>query len=73
MPPRRLRAADHTSGTATCDCRRTERLLAVIEDALQAVREAERLLPGDERLLEEELQLLDLQARIEERLALLVA
>ena len=56
-----------------CDCRRIERHLALVEDAIQAVREAQRLLPGDECLREEERLLLDLQARIEERLALLAA
>ncbi len=58
---------------ATCECRTTERHLALIEDAIEAVREAERLLPEDERLREEERLLLDLQARIEERLAVLAA
>jgi hypothetical protein len=38
--------------------------------AVEAVREDERLLPKDEHLREERL-LLDLQARIEERLAVL--
>jgi hypothetical protein len=37
------------------------------------VREAERLLSEDEQLREEERLLLDLQARIEERLAVLAA
>ena len=37
------------------------------------MREAERLLPADERPREEERLLLDLQARIEERLAVLAA
>ena len=64
----------HNSGVATCECRTTERHLALIEDAIEAVvREAERLLPEDERLREEERLLLDLQARIEERLAVLAA
>ena len=58
---------------ATCECRTTERHLALIEEAIEAVREAERLLPDDERLREEEQQLLDLRARIEERLAVLAA
>ena len=61
----------HNSGVATCECRTTERRLALIEDAIEAVREAE-LLPEGERLREERL-LLDLQARIEERLAVLAA
>ena len=56
-----------------CDCRRIERHLALVEDAVEAVREARRLVPGDEWLHEEELQLLALQARIEERLAVLAA
>ena len=51
---------------ATCDCRRTKRHLALIAVAVEAVREAERLLPEDERLREEERLLLALQARIEE-------
>ena len=46
--------------------------LALIEVAVEAVREAERLLPEDERLREEERMLLD-QARIEERLNTLAA
>ena len=58
---------------ATCECRTTERHLALIEEAIEAVREAERLLPDDKRLREEEQQLLDLRARIEERLAVLAA
>jgi hypothetical protein len=58
---------------ATCECRTTERHLALIEDAIEAVREAERLLPEGDRLREEERLLLDLQARIEERLAVLAA
>jgi hypothetical protein len=45
----------------------------LIEDAVEAVREARRLLPGDERLREEERLLLDLKNRIEERLAVLAA
>jgi hypothetical protein len=44
-----------------------------IQDAIEAVREAERLLPEDERPREEERVLLDLQARIEERLSTLAA
>jgi hypothetical protein len=59
--------------TATCECRRIGRHLALVEEAIEAVREAERLLPEDERLREEEQVLLDLQARIEERLAVLAA
>jgi hypothetical protein len=58
---------------ATCECRRTERHLALIEDAVEAVREAERLFPEDEHLREEERLLLALQARIEKRLAVLAA
>ena len=56
-----------------CDCRKSKRHHALIEDAVDAVREAQRLLPEDERLREEERQLLELQARIEERLAVLAA
>ena len=52
--------------TAACECRRTERHLALIEEAVAAVREAERLLPDDAHLREERL-LLDLRARITER------
>ena len=58
---------------ATCECRTTERHLALIEDAIEAVRQAERLLPEDERLREEARELLALQARIEERLSTLAA
>ena len=58
---------------ATCECRTTERHLALIEDAIEAVREAECLLPGDERLREEERLLLALQARIDQRLSTLAA
>jgi hypothetical protein len=58
---------------ATCECRRFRHQLALVEDAIEAVREAERLRPEDERLREEERLLLDLQARIEERLAVLAA
>ena len=58
---------------ATCECRTTERHLALIEDAIEAVLDALRLFPEDERLREEERLLLDLQARIEERLAVLAA
>ena len=57
----------------TCDCQKSWRHLVLIEDALEAVREAERLLPNDAELREEERLLLDLQARIEERLAVLAA
>ena len=57
----------------SCDCQRSRRHLALIEDAIEAVREAERLLPNDKRLREEERQLLELHARIEERLAVLAA
>ncbi len=57
----------------TCDCQKSRRHLVLIEDALEAVREAERLLPNDAELREEERLLLDLQARIEERLAVLAA
>ena len=42
------------SQTASCECGRIERHLALIEDAIEAVREAERLLPADERLRDEE-------------------
>ena len=56
-----------------CDCRQIKRHQALVEDAIQAVREAERLLPEDECLREEERQLLALRERIEERLALLAA
>ena len=59
--------------TATCECRRIGRHLALIEEAIEAVREAERLLPEGERLREEERLLLDLRTRIEERLAVLAA
>ena len=57
---------------ATCECQRSKRHLALIEEAVEAAREAARLCPEDERLREEELQLLALRARIEERLAVLV-
>ena len=57
----------------TCDCRRTQRDLGLIEEAIEAVLEAVRLLPEDEHLREEQRLLLDLQARIEERLAVLAA
>ena len=59
--------------TAGCECRQLGRQLALIEDAVDAVREAEHLLPEDERLREEERFLLDRQARIEQRLAALAA
>lgn len=49
----------------TRDCRRTQRDLALIEEAIEAAREAARLCPEDERLREEERLLPDLQARIE--------
>ena len=68
----RLRGCTRASD-GPCDCRRTERHLALIEDAVEAVREAQRLLPEEERLREEERLLLDLHARIEERLAVLAA
>jgi hypothetical protein len=55
--------------TATCACLKVRRHLALIEDALAAVREAERLLPADQTLREEGRQLLALKVRIEERLA----
>jgi hypothetical protein len=58
---------------ATCECQTSKRHHALIEDAVEAVREARRLLPGDERLREEERLLLDLKNRIEERLAVLAA
>jgi hypothetical protein len=45
----------------------------LVEDAIEALREAERFLPEDEHLREEERFLLDLQARIEQRLAALAA
>jgi hypothetical protein len=57
----------------TCEYPRTPRDLALTEEAVEAVREAERLLPEDEHLREEERLLLDLHARIEERLAVLAA
>lgn len=57
----------------TCECQRVRRHLDLVSDAVETVREAERLLPGDETLREEERLLLDLQARIEERLAALAA
>jgi hypothetical protein len=49
------------------------RHLALVEEAVEAVRQTMRLCPEDERLREEERQLLDLQVRIEERLAVLAA
>ena len=58
---------------AACECQRFRHQLALVEDAIDAVREAERLLPEDEQLREEERFLLDLQARIEQRLAVLAA
>jgi hypothetical protein len=54
-----------------CACRRTERHLALIEEAIEAVRDAQRLLPEDETLREEERKLLVLKERIEEHLAAL--
>ena len=54
---------------ATCECQTSKRHLALIEEAVEAAREAARLFPEDERLREEALELLALQARIEERLA----
>ena len=42
-------------------------------DDIEAAREAARLSPEDERLREEELQLLALRTRIEERLSTLAA
>ena len=56
----------NTAGMATCECQTGRCHLALVEDAVEAVREAVRLCPEDERLREER-QLLDLQ--IEERLA----
>ena len=58
---------------ATCECRRTEGHLALIQEAIEAAREAARLSPEDKRLREEELQLLALRTRIEERLSTLAA
>jgi hypothetical protein len=58
---------------ATCECQTSRRHLALIEDAVEAVREAQRLLPEDERLRDEERQLLALKEGIEERLAVLAA
>ena len=70
---RRIGQNVYVVATAACECRRTERHLALIEEAVAAVREAERLLPDDEHLREEERLLLDLRARITERLAVLAA
>ena len=58
---------------APCECQRFRHQLALVGDAVDAVREAERLLPDDEQLREEERFLLDLQTRIEQRLAALAA
>ena len=57
----------------TCECQTSRRHLALVEGAVEAAREAARLFPEDARLREEERQLLELQARIEERLAVLAA
>jgi hypothetical protein len=43
----------------------------LIEEAIEAVRDAQRLLPEDETLREEERKLLVLKERIEEHLAAL--
>jgi hypothetical protein len=56
----------------TCKCHRAQLHLDLVSDAVEAVREAQRL-PSDESLREEERLLLDLQARIEQRLAVLAA
>ena len=67
-----LRVCTRSQMTA-CDCQRSKRHHALIEESVEAIREAQRMLPEDERLHEEERQLLELQARIEERLAVLAA
>ena len=49
----------------SCDCQTSRRHLALVEEAVDAVLDALRLFPEDERLREEERLLPDLQARIE--------
>ena len=56
-----------------CECQKNKRQLALVDDAIEAVHEAMRLLPEDEQLREEERLLRDLQARIVRSIAALAA